>query len=325
MMPPPSVTLSYNPPGPQFAISEQCVMPKITVTANLQNVTLDQKTPASYQWKVTLQFGSHGCAHAMGRSIKHPDITQVTAANQWTIPFSQVRGGNLSIAVTVMIGSTLLQAQSDKLEITGTNPSTTALAPVAPANDAFRKLMQLESGLQQFRSPGCPKFSGDNYGGVGICQITKPRPTDDQVWNWKENVKAGWQIYREKETIAGRYPANVRNGDFKALVKAYNDQRLAQSKPPLTVELPDFTDGQLQRDTIRGYNGYPAGLHEYRVRVDKNGLLVVSADAAGSRGTAEWEQMSPDDRKAYYDKSGIDESHRGDVNYVNDVMKQPGF
>ena len=339
-MPAPSVTLSYDPPGPQFAITEQCVMPKITVTANLQNVTPDPKIPMSFQWKITLQFTGQSCTHALGRSIKHPDISQVTTTNKLTIPFTQVRGGNLTIAVTVVMGSSTLRAQSEKLEVTGTNPSVGVLAAVAPSNAAFRKLMRLESGLQQFRSPGCPLFSADNLGGVGICQITNPAPTDDQVWSWKENVKAGWQFYQSKQSVARAYPTHVREGSFKTLVKTYNDQRLAQSKTgahgsgaaspatalkPLTVTLPDFTDEQLQRDTIRGFNGYAGGLHEYRVRVDNNGLLVVTVDASGTKGTAEWQVISAADRTAHYDQVGLDKKFRGDPNYVDDVMAKDGF
>jgi hypothetical protein len=276
----------------------------------------------------------------MGRVIKHPDISQVTTVNKLTIPFSQVRGGSLTIAVTVVMGSTILRAQSDRLEVTGTNPSVTALAPVTPTNIAFRKLMQQETGLRQFLSPNCPRFSEDNKGGVGICQVTDPRPTDDQVWSWIENVRAGWQFYQDKQSHAKNYPALVRNGThFKGLVKAYNDQRAMQNKPaagaspaspapalkPLTIELPDFNDEQLQWDTVRGYNGYAGGLHEYRVRVDKNGLLVVKVDAGGTKGTAEWEQISAADRTAQYDKIGLDADKRGDPNYVNNVMKQTGF
>jgi hypothetical protein len=39
------VVLSYNPAGPQFPMSADAVMPRITVTATLQGVTLDPKTP----------------------------------------------------------------------------------------------------------------------------------------------------------------------------------------------------------------------------------------------------------------------------------------
>ena len=343
---PPAVVLSYDPAGPQFPISEQCEMPKITVTATLQNVTPDPKLPLQFQWKVNLTFTGQGCVHSLSRVIKHPDISQVTPINKFTIPFTQIRGGDLAISVTVRVGNVSLTAQSQNLQVTGTNPSIGALQAGVPANDTFRKLMRVESGLRQFLSPTCPYFSSDNYGGVGICQVTKPAPTDDQVWSWKENVKAGWNLYQEKENAARGYPAHVRqSGEFQALVTAYNNQRLAkqqaagasapqggQSQPsagttpkPLMIELPDYTADQLQRDTVRGYNGYAGGLHEYRVKVDSNGLLVVTEDATGSKGTAEWEPISAADRTAYYDQINLDKNRRGDPNYVDDVEAKASF
>jgi hypothetical protein len=75
---------------------------------------------------------------------------------------------------------------------------------------APERLLRHESGLQQFRPVQYPYFSRDNLGRVGICQITNPRPTDDQVWSWKENLKRGLQLYKEKENVAKSYPRRVR-------------------------------------------------------------------------------------------------------------------
>lgn len=327
----PAVALSYDPAGPQFPISEQCEMPKITVTATFQNITPDPKIPLQFQWKVSMVFNGQGCAHSLLRVIKHPDISQVTSSNKFSIPFTQLRGGELTISLSVAVGSVTLTAQSQNLQVTGTNPSIGALQAGVPPRDGFRKLLRLESGLRQFLSPTCPLFSGDNLGGVGICQVTSPAPTDDQVWSWKENLKAGWQLYQQKENAARGYPAHVRqSAEFQALVTAYNNQRSAQAQAgtvakPLTIELPDYTEEQLERDTLRGYNGYAAGLHEYRVKVDGNGLLVVTEDASGTKGTAEWELITAAERTAYYDKINLDTRRRGDPNYVDDVEAKASF
>lgn len=205
-MPNPAVVLTVDPPGPKFPISEQCEMPKITVTAELQNVTPDPKVPLQYQWKVTLSFNGQGCANATQRIIKHDDITQMTPTNKLQIPFTQVRGGSLTISVTVVVVGNTLTASTKDLLVTGTNPSVGALALVAAPNQAFRKLIRVESGLKQFLSDTCPLWSGDGYGGVGLCQLTSPAPTDDQVWNWKENIKGGWALYKQKEAVAKAYP-----------------------------------------------------------------------------------------------------------------------
>ena len=154
------------------------------------------------------------------------------------------------------------------MKVVGTNPGVSALAAAAPANMSFRKLMRLESGLRQFLAPDCPLFSGDNAGGVGLCQLTVPAPTDDQVWSWKENLKAGATLWNSKESIAKAYPDRVRkSSDFQVLVKAYNDQRAATAVNaaknagtpapnmlPVAVTLPDYTADQLRLDTLRGFN-----------------------------------------------------------------------
>lgn len=355
--PKPAVVLSFDPAGPNFSISENAEMPEINVTATLQNITPDpKKPPPAYTWRVTLSSNGTGCVHSQSRVIKHPDIVVTNTQNKFTIPFSQVRGGDLDVSVSVVVGTATLTAKSEKLKVTGTNPSVAVLRTSAPVNPAFRKLMQVESGLRQFLSDTCPLFSADNFGGVGICQITYPKPSDDQVCNWKENMKAGWALYQSKQAASLAWMKSIQNGStLKALVKAYNDARAAKSKKasatsastatdtkgaatpppstssatavpkPLTITLPDFTDEQLQRDTIRGFNGWAGQLHEYRLKVDSDGMLVVTEDAGGTTGKAEWEQVTADARKDFYDSIGLASTRRGDPNYVEDVMGKPGF
>jgi hypothetical protein len=341
----PAVVLSYDPAGPQFAITAAAVMPTITVTATLKNVTLDPRAPPPmYEWKATLAFTGSVCPHGTLRNTSHSDMpAQIGPSNRFVIPFIEVRGGALVVTLSVRIGTQTLQATSENLTIVGTNPTVGAIGIEAPANQAFRKLMRLESSLRQFQTAACPLFSADNQGGVGLCQITNPAPTADEIWNWKSNVAAGWRLYQDYERRARAYPASVRNSPaFRALVTAYNASRLAPATPgqpqppaaaparpatlpPLAITLPDYTAEQLENDTLRGFNGYAGGIHEYRVRVDANGLLVVTEDPGGRTGTAEWERVTAADRTARYDALGIAAGRRGDVDYVNDVQGRQGF
>ena len=331
---PPTLTLSFSPSGPEYAISEQCVMPSITAVATLKNLVVDPRNPVQYQWTVSLVFtGSATCVHSMGRSTSHTPISSTTSTNSFRIPFTQVRGGDLTVKVTARTGTTAVSAQSSGLKIVGTNPSLGSLQFAAPAKAAFRKLTRLESGLKQFLSGGCPKFSEDNKGGVGLCQLTNPAPTADQIWSWKENLKGGIALWNDKEGIAKSYPGQVRSGShFLGLVKAYNAQLAAAAlaaakaakKPtpaftPVAVTLPDFTDEQLQRDTLRGFNGWATGLHEYRVKVDANGMLVVA------QGAAQWEAVTAAARIEHYKSAGLAKENWGDPNYVDDVERQATF
>lgn len=223
------------------------------------------------------------------------------------------------VNVSVRVGSATLTAARRGLTIIGSNPSPAlirAQANAIGANKArFRKLMRQESSLEQFRANGWPKYSSDNLGGVGLCQITHPAPTADQTWNWKSNLQAGWNLYLEKERIARRYPATVRaSSAFRAMVQAWNAQPARRGLPPIAVRLPEYTADQLELDTIRGFNGYANGLHEFRVRVDARGLLVVTLDASGLNGAAEWERVPV-----------VDRGRSGDPNYVNNVEAQADF
>jgi hypothetical protein len=327
----PKVILSYDPPGPEFAITEECQMPTIKVTARLENAV---PTPlaTAHQWRVHLVFTGANCKHSMNRRIEHPEINASTQSNTFTIPFTLIRGGDLTIEVTGRVGNSMVIGRSQGLKVVGTNPSTAALLRAAIMTDAFKRLMRHESGLQQFRPAQCPYFSRDNLGGVGICQITNPRPTDDQVWSWKENLKRGLQLYKEKENVARAYPRRVREGaTFKALVDEFNSDRLAQSTPSaplraLNIQLPDYTQDQLERDTVRGFNGYAGdGLHEYRVRLDANNKLFVNVDLGGLNGTAEWERVTAAARIAVYQSKGLASTRWGDPDYVENVYRQASF
>lgn len=353
----PDVILTFDPPGPDFPISTQSEMPNITVTATFKNITPDPKVPLQFGWTVELAFkGSlrrHPVPHALGRIIQHPTITQVTEKNQFTIPFSAVRGGDLTVKVAVTVGGTPLTAASEGLAIVGSNPSPAELALVAAPIVAFRKLMFVESRFKQFlggrQVNGMPYFSEDDKGGVGLCQVTDPSPTDEQVWKWKENIASGWQIYKTKESTARHYPANFRTGKtFAAMVTTYNDERYrntveaaAKAKPPveaknvprkdLAITIPDFTDDQVQLETIRLYNGAPLKIHEFRPKMDTaktpkgDSLLSVTVDEANLKGTAEWERVPVEARIQQYKDAKLPEKNWGDPNYVDDVMASPGF
>jgi hypothetical protein len=317
------VALTYSPAGPpKFAISTDAVMPSITAIATLTGVTVDPKTPPVYTFKATLAFVGSTTPHGNGHNTQHSTIaTQVGASNSYVIPFTEVRGGVLTVTVSVRVGTAAaIAGTSTGWSIVGTNPTAAQIKAKATAIGAnkvrFRKQMRQESSLEQFRSgTGWPKYSSDNLGGVGLCQITRPAPTADQVWNWKDNVQAGWSLYLEKERIARNYPINVRAGTtFRALVAAWNAQPARKNLPPVALTLPDYTAEQLEQDTIRGFNGFAGGLHEFRVRLDAQGLLVVTLDASGRNGAAEWEQVPVADRGTV-----------GDPNYVNNVEAQADF
>lgn len=327
----PKVVLTFTPPGPEYAISEVGKMPAITVTATLANVTMKPGDTPEFVWSAGVHFNGHGCAHAMGRTTSHSPIHAKTPTGSWIIPLSETRGGALTVSVSVHVNHHKLTATKTGLSIAGTNPTPTSLLCVSYPNETFKKLMRLESGLIQFRGhPGatskCPLFSSDNLGGVGLCQITRPRPSDDEVWDWTANVEAGKRFWHAKEANSKAFVTSQQTGQhLKDLVKAFNLHREKKGQKAITITLPDFTDDQLEKDTLRGYNGYAGGWHEYRIATDANGHLIVTIDPAGTTGTAEWHRNSAAERKAHYQAIGLDQDNWGDPDYVEDVLRQASF
>ncbi len=65
------------------------------------------------------------------------------------------------------------------------------------------KVLREESGWQHFNATGEPIRSFDN--GYGMCQLTRPAPSFEQVWNWKLNVEGGLKLFADKRTTAMGY------------------------------------------------------------------------------------------------------------------------
>jgi len=305
-------------------------MPVIVAQAKIVGVPTNVALTTPLTWRVRLRFDAAHCPHGPDRQIDHPDIVKTVVGGTFAISFTLVRGGSLSISVRANIAGRVLTAHSSHLDIRGTNPALQDLRAALPHN-TLRRIARFESGGgRQFIAAAdggvgaCPLWSGDNLGGVGIMQITVPRPTDNQVWNWRENVAKGIEIFNQKIAGARGYPAQVRNSHgFAQLVQHFNAERHKHKLPAIPVDLPEFTTGdfdanlqQLELDTIRGYNGWGGRdhfgfpLHEFRVALDANGHLRVNLDPSGTKATAIWEQVPAAARPQSF----------GDPDYVNHVL-----
>ncbi len=101
-----------------------------------------------------------------------------------------------------------------------------------------------------------------------------------EIWDWRENVKAGVRVYKDKAKAKTAKPyveQCAKSSAFKALVEAYNKARQADNKVPLrNIGLAAFAtiaSDWLEEDAIRGFNGYggvdslgqPAQVHEFEV------------------------------------------------------------
>jgi hypothetical protein len=326
-------------------------MPVIELKVIVVGVTGPDPTPTTqFEWVATLSFDSIYCLHGTAKAAWKGDgvsykvgdtrtIATITAQGKLVggmiaVQFDQIRGGTLTILVTANVGGITTRGVAEGWRVQGTNPSKEEVCGALP-DDTHRKIACAESSMQQFvraQDEGdawYPKFSADGLLGVGICQITNPPATDDQVWNWRENVKAGVALYGQKKREAQAYPARVvKSAMFLTLVKRYNDglQKVVKSSSAaalVRVTVPEFDAQQLEDDTIRGFNGWagdegfvrPKRLHEFRLQRDAaSGDLVVNGDPAKGCVSAIWERVLAKDRPG-----------KGDQNYISDVRdRDPG-
>jgi hypothetical protein len=151
------------------------------------------------------------------------------------------------------------------------------------------------------------------------------KPTDDEIWNWSENVKKGVKIFKKAVADALAYPQKVeKSTKFKLLVSNYNEMRQQQGLKRLKrVKVPSLkkSDEQLELDAIRGFDGWHGSdvrfgldeLHEFRVAVDlidgEEVLVVTNVNERKLQGDAVWERVPVADRAG-----------EGRPNYVEEVL-----
>jgi len=263
-----------------------------------------------------------------------------------------VRGGHLKLAANAIVQGHKLSASTDDkpattdLYIRGTNPLRSDVAAVLKQDPVLLQIACQEStvhhvlGQRQFEADQdggrdrCMIFNTRGDNGVGMMQITPPRSTAD-VWNWVTNGQDGYNIfYNEKRPVAVAYPGRIQSPGstrWEQLQNAYNAQRRQSNLPPIAITLAPFSPTQITNDTIRGYNGWLGDdgfpitvckngtcttlhpvLHEYRVLLNAQGLLVVNVDPSGRTGIAQWDS----NEIPYTDRpQGI-----GDPDYVRHVL-----
>jgi hypothetical protein len=125
-----------------------------------------------------------------------------TPSNQWDAQTVVTNSGGI-ITVTAQAGN---QTAVAVVKIKGTNPYPTDLTQFLasmPNSAGFDKILIQESHCRHFNLVGEPIKSFDN--GYGMCQLTTPAPSCEQVWNWKSNIVGGLALFAEKRTAAVNY------------------------------------------------------------------------------------------------------------------------
>lgn|GEM_PF-1600837 len=134
-------------------------------------------------------------------------------------------------------------------KILGSNPEFAALRSYVD-NDEYLAVIKHESKGFQFNSeditknypaygyelPGW-KYNKKGYpaygvpGGYGMGQIDNPFPSENDLWNWKNIINTGKNIYNTKKIIAEKYSKSInqnsdKNIDLITTYQLYNSGKL---------------------------------------------------------------------------------------------------
>ncbi len=193
--------------GQVFKISKDPTWPTIVLTTNME-ATVAHTWKWEIKWKTFTKSGSVN-----------------TPGNSWdaTTTFQDLGG---DITLTVQAGPA---QKTFTLKIEGEQPTASDIKAYVLTKvgvSGFDKLIEHESKFKHFDTKGYPIKSFDN--GYGMCQLTSPAPTYEEVWNWKKNVDGGVKLYQIKQNSARNY---------------------------LSQSARTFTDSQLKYETICRWNG----------------------------------------------------------------------
>ncbi|WP_419809602.1 hypothetical protein [Sphingomonas sp.] len=164
-------------------------------------------------------------------------------------------GGTLTIT-----GTAAGKSAAVTVKIVGANPSLQELRDFTrplPQGPDLLLILEHETHGRHFNTGrvhnGEPIVSFD--GGYGISQLTTPRPTYEQCWSWKENVRGGIALFATKRADAIAFLS--RGGRT-------------------------YTPDQLRRETICRWNG--GRYHEWNGTAWQRPANIVCAPGTGNIG-----------------------------------------
>ena len=173
---------------------------------------------------------------------------------------------------------------------------------VIPNSAGFDKIIAHESKFKHFGTNKEPIKTFDN--GYGLCQLTTPAPTCEQVWNWQLNVDGGLALFETKRQAA--------------IVYLSQGQR-------------NYTSEQLKYETVCRWNG--GKYHEWdaqalrwirrpNILCDSNaGNIGWDTNDAANAGKSEAELRTRD--KASYSRPPASNAHwhYSGICYADQILK----
>ncbi len=151
--------------------------------------------------------GSHTWYWTMSWDTFKKTGSAITPGNRWDAKtVIEGFGGTLSVVVEAKDAKNAKISAHISVKIAGDNPTAAevdAYLATKIEGVGFNKIVQKESKYKHFNNSSAPIKSFD--GGYGLCQLTTPKPSFEQVWNWKLNIEGGLALFKVKRTAAITY------------------------------------------------------------------------------------------------------------------------
>ena len=207
--------------------------------------------------------GSHVWTWTVTWDVFKESGTATTLDNRWDAKQAITNlGGTLSVTAKAA-----KEQASISVTVKGTNPTAievTQYLTTQPNSAGFEKIIAHENKYKHFTRKDEPAKSFD--AGYGMCQLTKPRPSFAETWNWKLNVNGGLDLFGKKRTAAISY---------------------------LSAQKRAYTTEQLKYETVSLWNG--GYYHEWSAEA---GAWVRKATITCDTGTGNigWDMTKPENK-----------------------------
>ena len=140
--------------------------------------------------------------------------------SQWTVPFKQLfTGGKTVLIVNAITSDGKIYADTVYANsIIGDNPSPAEVRNGLSLDEQVIVYMESKPKWKQFNITTIDTYNVKGnpvYGpphGFGLMQIDNPPASEEQLWNWKDNLNEGRSIFAQKKAGAAGYASRVKSG-----------------------------------------------------------------------------------------------------------------
>jgi hypothetical protein len=249
-----------------FSINEDALFPEITFEIDVTGVTA-----CKWEWEITWAAATSGSRESKkrGRVLKHFSEKGHGDCNEtkWIANLDQKCLGGVLKVTAIADGKKFTR----HARIIAVNPTEEMISDFLSTFEdipGLDRIIKNESKFKQFiNADGEPIVSFD--GGFGLTQMTNPKPSYSEAWNWKDNIRAGVKLYRQKRKEAQTKLSGGRN----------------KQRP--------YTEEQLQLETWCRWNS-----GTYHIWDEVNGQWIRDPTILGDTKTGNigWDKNNPENK-----------------------------